>query len=92
MSNNGVAQNSAPLKDAFADKYNFYRNQFFQDRQWRDSMGYPYIEDNHLDFNVYKNYYTAGAPTFYNYKLMSMYNPNNTRRIYNPANIQPYNS
>ena len=54
-------------------------------------MGYPYIEDNGLDYNVYKNYYVAGSPTVYNYKLMSLYDPQNTRRMYNERNIQPYN-
>lgn len=85
----GVAENAASLKDAYADKYNFFRNQFYQNREWRDSMGYPYIEDNHLDFNVYKNYYKSGTPTSYNYKMMRMYDPQNTRLMY--KNVAPNN-
>lgn len=79
----------SPIEQAYKDKYNFYRHCYHQDTAWRDRMGYPHVEDNHVDYNVYKNYFHMPYPTSFNYQMMGMYNPHNTRRQY--RNVQPFN-
>jgi hypothetical protein len=82
--------NYAELYDAWGDKYNYYRNLYYKERGWRDEMGYPYIEDNHIDYNVYKNYYKGPfQPSTFNKFMMNKYDPRNMRRLYH--NVQPFN-